>query len=154
MVAAKRSEQIFNAHVMQTFQIKTHAKGSTYNQPHFFILCKGNNCGKPLTEPCANCFVLLCKEGNKDLMYWMMWGLWKAKAFHFYLRGSVIPFIKIEDARLALSIALKNANDDKTELANAIKVLRTFEELEKNYLERKALIDDYRRIVFQRYMKK
>jgi len=139
---------------MQQFQIKTHAKGTVYNTPHFFILCKGNNSGKPLTEPCANCFVITCGESQKDLLFWMMWGLWKSKAFHAYLRGSVIPFVILADVRDVLKHALKNANDDKEELANSIKVMRTFEDLEKQYIERKLLIDDYRRVVFHRYIKK
>ncbi len=138
---------------MQSFQIKSHAKGRTYSQPHFFILCKGNNSGKPLTAPCPNCFVLLCESGQKDLLYWMLWGLWKSRAFHPYLRGSVIPFIVLSDAREVLMDAMKAASD-KVELAKSVKTMRTLEELENNYLTNLALVQDARRTIFYRYMKK
>ena len=47
---------------MSTFEIKTHQIGRTYSNPHFFILNKGLNSGKPLTLPCPNCFVIISKN--------------------------------------------------------------------------------------------
>ena len=83
----------------------------------------------------------------------MLWGLWKSRAFHPYLRGSVIPFIVLSDAREVLMDAMKAASD-KVELAKSVKTMRTLEELEKNYLSNLALVQDARRTIFYRYMKK
>jgi hypothetical protein len=139
---------------MQSFTIKSHAKNRVYSKPHFFILCKGNNSGKPLTAPCPNCFVLECESGQKDLLYWMLWGLWKSRAFHPFLRGSVIPFIVLSDAREVLKTALEKSIGNKAQLAQSVKFMRTLEELEKNYLNNLALVQDARRAVFYKYMRK
>ncbi|WP_371923412.1 hypothetical protein [Flavobacterium sp. HSC-61S13] len=44
---------------MSQILIKTHKKGNLYKGIYFFILNKGLNSGKPLSQPCANCFVIL-----------------------------------------------------------------------------------------------
>ena len=88
------------AYYMKTFRIKTHRLNQNYSEPHFFILNKGLNSGKPLNQPCPNCFVCItANETDKDFMYWLCFGLWKSKSFHFYLKGSVIPFITIGDMK-------------------------------------------------------
>lgn len=97
-----RSEasKILMAHYMKTFRIKTHRLNQNYSEPHFFILNKGLNSGKPLNEPCPNCFVCITtNEIDKDFMYWLCFGLWKSKSFHYYLKGSVIPFITIGELK-------------------------------------------------------
>lgn len=47
---------------MKTFRIKTHRASLTYSEPHFFILNKGLNSGKPLNNPCPNCFVCITTD--------------------------------------------------------------------------------------------
>ena len=88
------------AHCMKSFRIKTHRPESIYQQPHFFILNKGLNSGKPLNQPCPNCFVCLTdNQEDREFLYWLSFGLWKSKAFHYYLKGSLIPFITISEIR-------------------------------------------------------
>lgn len=82
--------------------------GKNYNHPHFFILSKGNNSGKPLEAPCPNCFVCICTSvDEKQKLYWVFYGLWQGMFFHPFITGSVIPFIRLSDlinvAVLALS---------------------------------------------------
>ena len=75
------------------FTLKTHnGKEST---AAFYILNKGMNAGKPLVKPCPNCFeVHLEKSEDFQTLYWLLYALWQAKAFHPYIGGSVIPFIR------------------------------------------------------------
>ncbi len=76
-------------------QLVTHRPGIAQPKFSFFILNKGNNSGKPLTQPCANCFMAICEtEDENEFYYWLCWGLWQAKAFEQLLCGSVIPFIR------------------------------------------------------------
>lgn len=94
---------------MSTFEIKTHQTGRTYSGPHFFILCKGLNSGRPMQEPCPNCFVVT--TSSKDLresLFYLCLALKAGKYFSFYLKGSVIPFICIADARAIIKNALQN----------------------------------------------
>lgn len=79
-------------------KIKTHAIGRQYDQPHFFILSKGYNAGKPLPEYCANCFVFLADdETDRDFHFHLFLGLWELKYFKPYLVGSIIEYIRIGD---------------------------------------------------------
>ena len=94
---------------MSTYEIKTHRSGRTYNKPHFFILCKGLNSGKPLEHPCPNCFVITTNyEATRESLYYLCLSLKIGKYFHYYLRGSVIPFVCISDARKVINTALQN----------------------------------------------
>ena len=88
---------------MSTFSIKSHRSGVVYSMPHFFILNKGNNSGKPLLAPCPNCFVIQCKtDSEKEQLYWLAYSLWQSKAFYPLLRGSVIPFVVLRDVKSCL----------------------------------------------------
>jgi hypothetical protein len=85
---------------MKSYSIKTHQLGNSYQQPHFFILNKGLNSGKPLKHPCPNCFVCLASNDEEnEFLYWLSFGLWKSKSFHILLKGSVIPFVTIHETR-------------------------------------------------------
>ena len=88
---------------MSTFELKTHQIGRTYSQPHFFILNKGQNSGKPLINPCPNCFVVSTStEEEKQTLYHLSMMLQIGGFYAYYLKGSVIPFISIDDCRNTL----------------------------------------------------
>jgi hypothetical protein len=85
---------------MFSFKLKTHKLNTNYSEPHFFILNKGNHSGKPMNDPCPNCFVCVCSsEEEKELLYWLVMGLCQGRVFEQYLCGSVIPFIRINDVK-------------------------------------------------------
>ncbi len=85
---------------MTKFTLKTYRPSAETEKPHFYILNKGMNSGKPLKQPCPNCFILIAPtEEAKEQLYWLCFGLWRAKSFHYYLKGSVIPFITKNDLK-------------------------------------------------------
>ena len=66
----------------------------------FFILSKGENSGKPGLKPWVNSFAVLCS--NKECFefyFWLTYGLYKADKFKPRLRGSVIPFVNLNDVK-------------------------------------------------------
>lgn len=86
----------FKSLIMTFHNVLTHQPQRTITQPHFFILSKGKNAGKPLKESCPNCFVITVKtEEETENLYWIAYTLWKANFWHQYLIGSVILFIRI-----------------------------------------------------------
>ena len=94
---------------MSTFEIKTHQTGRTYSGPHFFILCKGLNSGRPMQGPCPNCFVITTNsEDLRESLFYLCLALKTGRYFSYYLKGSVIPFICIVDARTVIKNALQN----------------------------------------------
>ena len=94
---------------MFSFKLKTHRLNAIYSEPHFFILNKGNHSGKPMNDPCPNCFVCICSsEEEKEMLYWLVMGLCQGRVFEQYMCGSVIPFVRINDVKKALNWLLLN----------------------------------------------
>ena len=138
---------------MSSFSIKSHRPGVVYSMPHFFILNKGNNSGKPLSVPCPNCFVIQfqCEE-EKEKTYWLSYSLWQSKAFYPLLRGSVIPFIVLRDVKSCLLDGLNKANENPAQFDKAVSTLRSLEALEKNYKQNLLLISNAKRMLFYKYI--
>lgn len=100
---------------MLYFDIKTHKCDRTYTKPHFFILNKGLNSGKPLTKPCPNCFVITAtNDEDKNTLFHISMMLQISGFYAVNLKGSVIPFISINDCRNTLKKGLNTTqNVDK-----------------------------------------
>ena len=138
---------------MSTFSIKSHRSGVVYSMPHFFILNKGNNSGKPLIAPCPNCFVIQCKiDSEKEQLYWLAFSLWQSRAFYPFLRGSVIPFVVLRDVKFCLSDGLNKANENPAQFEKVVSTLRSLETLEKNYKQNLLLISNAKRMLFYKYL--
>jgi hypothetical protein len=140
---------------MQSLNIKSHRSGSTYQQPHFFILNKGNNSGKPLTAPCPNCFVIqFNNEDEKEQVYWLLFGLWRSKAFHSFLRGSVIPFVILRDVKDCIRAGYQKATETPEQFKKSVATLRSLEQMEAQYKQNLQLIAEAKQMVFYRYILK
>jgi len=122
---------------MSNFEIKTHQNGRIYNKPHFFILNKGLNSGKPLEHPCPNCFVITTiSEDTRESLYYLCLSLKIGRYFGYYLKGSVIPFICISDAKKVIQTAIQNYELKKWGLkVEKLKKINQFEENLKMQLQ-------------------
>ena len=117
---------------MFTFELKTHKIGRTYSQPHFFILNKGLNSGKPLTNPCPNCFVVITKEGSdRNTLFHLSMMLQIGGFYAYYLKGSVIPFISVDDCRKTLKNGLKSTQNINVQMQKHIKAVEVISKKEK-----------------------
>ncbi len=122
-----------------------------FAQPHFFILNKGLNSGKPLEYPCPNCFVITTKnDEEKEFLYWLCWGLWQSKKFHHLHTGSVIPFVRLFEFKAFIKEQAATAFAEKKQYNKNVKALQQLEQLEKNYKQNLLLIMDAKRAIFQR----
>jgi hypothetical protein len=108
----------------------------------FYILCKGLNSGKPLELHLApNCFVIACKNSDEmDFYKTLAFGLWKAKHFHQFLAGSVIPFIRIADFKKHHKAQVEAVSKDKYAFATDVHKVKLIERKEKQMYETLALI--------------
>ena len=139
---------------MKSFRLKTHRPETTYTNPHFFILNKGLNSGKPLNAPCPNCFVCLTEnEGDREFMYWLCFGLWRSKSFQFFLRGSVIPFISIYELRKHLIESEAKASTKAQAFEKAIQTLQLLDTNEQKIKLTLKMIDTARQAIFYELMK-
>jgi hypothetical protein len=138
---------------MSTFSIKSHRSGVVYPMPHFFILNKGNNSGKPLVDPCPNCFVIQLKsEEEKEQIYWLMYSLWQSKAFYPFLRGSVIPFVVLRDVKSCLSDGLNKVDENPAQFEKAVEALRSLEAMEKKFIQNIKLVQEAKHMLFYKYI--
>jgi cytochrome bd-type quinol oxidase subunit 2 len=111
---------IINAHTMRSVQLKTFNKNFNYEGHYFFILNKGLNSGKPLKNACANCFICLAdSEEQKEQLYWICFALMVFKSLSLLPKGSVIPFISIDELNQCLSKSLLKSNQNKARISTS-----------------------------------
>lgn len=135
-------------------KIKTNNPKNNIKQPHFYILNKGLNSGKPLTSACPNCFIIIVDTYElKEDLYWLCYGLWQAKAYYMYLRGSVIPFIIISEFKKVLFQACNKIQQEQKQFKKTIKALQSLQSKREEYLRNIALIDNLKEVVMQAYIK-
>ncbi|WP_417861413.1 DUF6943 family protein [Winogradskyella sediminis] len=131
-MARSVAKQILNWIAMSTFELKTHKIGRTYSNPHFYILNKGLNSGKPLSNPCPNCFVVeTATEKEKNTLFHLSMMLQIGGFYAYYLKGSVIPFISIDDCRNTLKNSLKQNKNSGFELQKQINLVSVISKKEK-----------------------
>lgn len=129
---------------MSTFELKTHKTGRTYSKPLFFILNKGLNSGRPLANPCPNCFVVTTStEEDKNTLFHLSMMLQIGGFYGYYLKGSVIPFISIDDCRNTLKKGLKSNENNGFEFQKHIKAVSLISKKEKelqNVIDKMAIL--------------
>jgi len=117
---------------MSTYEIKTHRSGRTYNLPHFFILSKGLNSGKPMNKPCPNCFVITTHSEEIQTFFYMCLSLKIGRYFEYYLKGSVIPSITINDCSKVLKNAYFNRTNNAETIQKHIQIISQIQKREEN----------------------
>ena len=137
---------------MLKFIIKTHKKGAIYTKPHLFLLNKGMNSGKPQKEPFTNSFVIIFEnESDFDTINLTAYALWKTKFWHQFLKGSVIPFLSLQDIRKEFTMKVNQEIKDHKEHVKSVEALKLLEQSEKRFHENLNLINDMRRVILHRY---
>jgi hypothetical protein len=88
------------------------------------------NSGKPMHQPCPNCFVITTdSKKSRESLFHLCLSLKIGKYFGYYLKGSVIPFICISDAKSVIKAALQNNQQGQWEQkVEKLKKIIAFEE--------------------------
>lgn len=148
---AERSGASLNAHTMF---IKTHKLNQVISKPHFFILSKGNNSGKPLDAASPNCFVCICKtEEEKQQLYWLFYGLWQGSFFHPFLTGSVISFIRLDDLKKVAAMTLEKITANQEQFNKNISMLQLLDDKSKVIMEQIKLIKQAKKALMYQVLK-
>lgn len=133
-------------------KITTYTPGTSYSEFTFFILNKGMNSGKPLEKPCPNCFTChTTSQAKYDLFYWVCFELWQSRAFHPYLIGSVIPYIRIGDLYQAITQAAKKALANPGSFNKSVEALKMLDQHEKQFHHNLMLIKEAKKAIFANY---
>ena len=133
-------------------------KITTYNPDQvrssfaFYILNKGMNSGKPMEHPCPNCFTFnAADQAEKDLYYWICFGLWQSRSFHQHLIGSVIPFIRLRELSQAINQASEKALATPANFQKTVEALKILDQHEKQYHRNLLLISEAKKAIFANY---
>ena len=137
---------------MCSFILKSYIQKEEIRKPHFFILNKGNNSGRPLSAPCANCFIIQFQnEIEKEHIYWLIYCLWQSKAFYPFLRGSVIPFIVLRDIKSCLLEGINKMDENPVQFEKAVAALHSLEAMEMQN-KQNLLISQAKQMLFYKYL--
>ncbi len=133
--------------------IVTYRPGLAVNAHTFYLLSKGNNAGKPLHQPCPNCFACICEsEEEAKFYYWLAYGMWQAREFEVYITGSVIPFITVRELRKALLAAGEQVAPDQWQ--KVVKVLHAAAAAEVQYKLQVAKLQELKRVITAKFLRK
>jgi uncharacterized radical SAM superfamily Fe-S cluster-containing enzyme len=128
---------------MYNYHILTHRNGVEYSAPHFFILSKGNNSGRPMKNPCSNCFVCQTySDEEANYLFWVSFFIFKNKSISKILHGSVIPFVRIKDYKKEFKKFLEKAISNKSAFFKTVEVLEKLEQYKTNMNEYLSKIDN------------
>ena len=132
----------------------TYRPEGVYNSPHFFILNKGLNSGKPLKKPCPNCFVISCNsESEKENLYWIVYSLHQGKQFQIALVGSVIPFIRKNDLMEIIYQAQRIMINKPNAVQNTVSSLLKLEQQEESYKRIQISIKQLKQVLVHQLIK-
>ncbi|MEI7486752.1 MAG: hypothetical protein WCJ72_04985 [Chryseobacterium sp.] len=82
------------------------SKAPEENETVFFIQSKGNYSGRPLKEPIPNCWEV---RTFRNVDFEILYIIYESKILNVFLRGSVIPFLSLEEYKNIITPILKNA---------------------------------------------
>lgn len=120
----------------------------------FYALSKGLNSGN-LDIPCPNCFVISCRNAQElDIYRSLLFGLWQVKAFHMFLVGSVIPFIRINDFKRFVAEQIVHLRSKELAFKSDIRKVKALEQKEKQMYEQLLLISELKRIYIAKHLKR
>ncbi|MFN8117106.1 MAG: hypothetical protein U0W65_13395 [Bacteroidia bacterium] len=136
-------------------KIKTHKSGTIYKQPHFFILNKGLNSGKPFRHYVCNSFVFLADDKDeRDFYYFMLLGIWELRLLRPYLKGSVIEYVRLGDVVDVLDETLNTVNTGNRSFADVQNSLAQIEALQSNLQLQLSQLMQLRKALFHKYLRR
>lgn len=140
---------------MKAVRIFTYNPKKQKSDFEFYALSKGLPLFKPLDAPCPNCFVISCRNAEEmDIYSSLLFGLWKSKAFHQLLIGSVIPFIRIGNFKNFVFEQMLHLQEKQNAYQKDVQNFKALEQKERAMYEQLLLISELKRIYIARHLKR
>ena len=89
-----------------------------------------------------------------DFYKTLLFGLWKAKYFHQFLVGSVIPFLRIDEFKTALKEQAEAVSKNQYAFTKDVHKVKLIERKEKQMKEYLLLLADVKRAMIYRHFKR
>ena len=133
-------------------QIRCYHEGAAVPPFSFFILCKGCNAGKPGFQPWTNSFMAVCpNQQNFDFYFWLVYGLFQSGKFKVRHRGSVIPFINLNDVRDVIREVAPLIHPDWSRYQEILSSLNKLNKLKATLAQQLVATDKLQRCLLQKY---
>jgi hypothetical protein len=126
--------------------------GSPIPEFSFFILCKGCNAGKPGFQPWTNSFIVICSNQQYyDFYFWLIYGFYQSGKFKIRHRGSVIPFINLEDVRDTIREVAPLIHPDWSRFQELLSYLDKLSKLKSTLAQQLVATEKLQRSLLQKY---
>lgn len=141
-------------------QIRCNYSATPQNPNVFYILCKGENAGKPSLplggagggSPWANSFVVICQhKQHLDFYFWLVNALFLSGKFKIKLRGSVIPFINIDDVREMLKELAPAIQEDWSRFRELVNTLDKLSKLKSSLAQQIQASENLQKALLQNF---
>ena len=137
---------------MLNFKVRTYNPEKETPENSIFILSRGRNAGKPLFEPCPNCFILYCNDQEeRENLYWTFFTLWKNGFFHPYLCGSVIEMLRLFEFKKILQNFIIPSVAKMQENTKILSDIKAVYQLEQKFTQQLKQLNDLRNALVQKY---
>jgi len=137
---------------MANFKVRTYNSEKETPENAIFILSRGHNAGKPLFEPCPNCFILYCNDKEeRENLYWTFFTLWKNGFFHPYLCGSVIEMLRLFEFKKILQNFIIPSVAKMQENTKILSDIKAVYQLEQKFTQQLKQLNDLRNALVQKY---
>ncbi|WP_407402195.1 DUF6943 family protein [Chryseobacterium sp.] len=134
--------------------IKTHngaKKELNNNETVFYIQSRGNNSGRPLKKAIPNCWEV---RTERSIDFEIMYIIFESKILLPFLRGSVIPFLSLEEYKKIVHPILKNAINDNRIINEHYLQIRKIEQNIANQDKIKSLLSEMKITLSHQVFKK
>ena len=137
---------------MENFKVRTYNPTKETSKNALFILSRGLNAGKPLFEPCSNCYILYCKDQNQlQNLYWTFYTLWKNGFFHPYLCGSVILMLRIFELKKVMQNFIIPSLQKMEQNEKILSDIKAVYQLEQKFTKQLQTLSELRSVLVRKY---
>ena len=137
---------------MLTNKVRTYSVHRETPKMALYILNRGRNAGKPLQEPCPNCFILYCRTTEEvETYYWTFYAFWKHGFFHPHLCGSVIEMLRLCDLKTLMRNFIQPAFEKSCQSPEMMLKIKATWELEQKITQQAAAVQELRNSLVRRY---
>lgn len=137
---------------MLTNKVRTYAVHREKPEQAIYILNRGRNAGKPLRQPCPNCFIFYCSSPEElETVYWTFYALWKNGFFHPHLCVSVIEMLRLSDLKILLRNWIQPGIEKATRNPEMVNKIKSTWELEQKMQKQSELLKQLRDSLVRKY---
>lgn len=137
---------------MENFKVRTYNSEKQTPENALFILSRGRNAGKPLFEPCPNCFILYCKNfEDAENLYWTFFTLWKNRFFHPYLCGSVILMLRLCELKKVMQNFIIPSLYKMEQNKKILSDIKAVYQLEQKFSQQLQQLSELRSVLVRKY---